>query len=46
MMGMAMNVNYHNPIIAFMKNWIQHYNHDRYWRIDSLYCRLEEVKYL
>ena len=31
-MGMAMNVNYHNPIIAFMKNWIQHYNHDRYWR--------------
>lgn len=29
---MAMNVNYHNPIIALVKGWMQHYNHERYWR--------------
>lgn len=29
---MAMNVNYHNPIINFVRCILQHYNHERYWR--------------
>ena len=29
---MPINVNYKNPFIAMLKNYIQHYNHQRYWR--------------
>lgn len=27
-----MNVDYHNPFIALVKGWMQHYNHEKYWR--------------
>lgn len=27
-----MNVNYYNPIIGFVRGWIQHYDHIKYWR--------------
>ena len=28
---MPMNVNYHNPVINFVRGWIQHYDHKKYW---------------
>lgn len=28
---MPINVNYKNPVISFLKNHIQHYDHERYW---------------
>lgn len=32
---MPINVNWRNPIIALVKAWVQHYNHDKYWRYRS-----------
>ena len=29
---MPINVNYKNPLVAFMKSFIQHYDHQKYWR--------------
>ena len=29
---MPINVNYKNPVISFLKNHIQHYDHERYWK--------------